>query len=681
MIFDRIEIRNMFSYRHAEFDLRGASPGCNIALISGRNGYGKTSFINAIKLLFVGPNEDLGRAVQRGRTLRPKEYVLGVGEEWLGIMNRQARRAGERTCEVRIRWHEGELEVEAVRRWKLERSDYEESLEIDLHGETTGHFQKEEAQNFLGERLPEDLLPFFFYDGEQIQQLAEAVRTKQIEQMERLLNIAKVETLLEYLGKVARSWRKDAMAANELSQQRKLEGEIGELQAQVAALNETAQELEWERDELHRLIREEERFLDERRSRLGNEAVLRRELSTVQENLEHTQGRVAQALIPAAPLLVNASLVRATAKALEKVVHSEAGTQVRALQVVLHDLPTALFEKPPHSNPPLTPGQVRFYRHRLEAWLKTYIPSPDDFLDGPLRLDAGHAKELLALFQHFGQADQERLDRAKELKSITQAKRRLGEIRDRLDDLSGLSDEEQREFRQRKAATDERKQRVGAIGKELQYNAKQQQDVKRSIGEKEKELRAQERRVRLSAEARRKVARAEEARDFFVAYKEELKRSKRAALQKAVNSGFSALMSSHHMIHQIQVDDHFALHFLDRNGDKIAMGSLSAGMKQLVATSLLWGLKEVSNKAVPLVIDTPIARIDRAHQENLLTRYYPQAGEQVIILPTDAELDTEKYALLAPHIYREYRLDNPEGDDTQAKEEPMYPGLREAANG
>lgn len=160
-----------------------------------------------------------------------------------------------------------------------------------------------------------------------------------------------------------------------------------------------------------------------------------------------------------------------------------------------------------------------------------------------------------------------------------------------------------------------------------------------------------------------------------------MRTSKREALEAAVNARFSLLMTSHRMIDQIRVDDHFALHFLDRNGDAIAMGSLSAGMKQLVATALLWGLKEVSNKAVPLVIDTPIARIDRAHQGNLLTRYYPQAGEQVIILPTDAELDAEKYALLVPHIYREYRLDNPNGDDTKALEGSMYPSLREAVNG
>ena len=125
----------------------------------------------------------------------------------------------------------------------------------------------------------------------------------------------------------------------------------------------------------------------------------------------------------------------------------------------------------------------------------------------------------------------------------------------------------------------------------------------------------------------------------------------------------------------------FRQHFLDRNDDPIATGSISAGMKQLMATALLWALKEVSGKEVPLVIDTPLARIDRGHQENLLTRYYPFAGEQVIVLPTDAELDAAKYALLAPHVYREYLLDNPEGDETRVFAGRMYESHREAAHG
>ena len=95
-------------------------------------------------------------------------------------------------------------------------------------------------------------------------------------------------------------------------------------------------------------------------------------------------------------------------------------------------------------------------------------------------------------------------------------------------------------------------------------------------------------------------------------------------------------------------------------------------MKQLFATSLLWTLKDVSGKSLPIIIDTPLARFDRGHQQNLLTRYYPHAGNQVILLATDSELDREKYNILKPHILEEYCLNNPDGEHTSPEKKSMY---------
>jgi len=87
-------------------------------------------------------------------------------------------------------------------------------------------------------------------------------------------------------------------------------------------------------------------------------------------------------------------------------------------------------------------------------------------------------------------------------------------------------------------------------------------------------------------------------------------------------------------------------------------------MKQLTAQALLWALSNVSGRNIPVIVDTPLARIDRGHQENLLSNYYPNAATQVIVLPTDSEIDREKYGMLHPHIAAEFRLVNPEGDRT-----------------
>nr|WP_242482381.1 DNA sulfur modification protein DndD [Thiocystis violacea] len=681
--FRRIHLKNLFSYRDTRIDLEGAVPGRNIALISGRNGYGKTSFINAVKLLFVGPNKDMCSAVQQGSELRPKQYVLGVGEDWMGIFNRVARAAGERDARVAITWDEPIGEVEAVRSWQIEGDGYQERLQVDLRGDASRHLEGDEAQRFLNERLPEDYIPFFFFDGEQLQHLSEANRTRSSRHIERLLNISHVETLIDQLAQVSKGWRKEAMPGAARAELAKLEKDQAHIEAMLLAADETIEALATERRDLERLVREEDAYLERRRvaNLAQNEAHLSGERKRLTEQLEHEQSWLADTLPLVAPLLVNPGLVRQTMDELKKLLESEAGVQADALREVLASLPQDLFDKPPFPQPRLTEGQARFYKGRLDLLLRAFIPAPEDLGNGLFHLDRSEAHELRTLLGHFALSDEERRGQGERLKSISRSKRSLAEVEDRLENLSNLPADEQDEYRRRKAENDERRQRIGAIDVESRQAVKQRDDQRGALEAKEKEIRSQEKQVTLSAQAERRLRLAQETRDLFIAYKEELKRRKRGAVENAVNRRFKELMTSHGLIDRIQVDDHFGIHYLDRDGTPIAMGSLSAGMKQLAATALLWALKEVSGKEVPLIVDTPLARIDREHQDNLLRRYYPQVAEQVIVLPTDAEIDREKYALIEPHLYREYRLNNPTGVDTRLEEAPMYGALGTVANG
>ena len=55
MIIERIQLTNLFSYYGPQcFELGQPGPRRNICLIMGRNGFGKTSLLNALKLLFTG---------------------------------------------------------------------------------------------------------------------------------------------------------------------------------------------------------------------------------------------------------------------------------------------------------------------------------------------------------------------------------------------------------------------------------------------------------------------------------------------------------------------------------------------------------------------------------------------------------------------------------------------------
>lgn len=669
MIFRHLLLENLFSYRHSEFDFSGATPDRNIALIFGRNGYGKTSFINAIKLLFAGPNDEIRNSILPGVRLNPSKYVLGMGDEWMGIFNARARREGEKTCRIRLIWEEDGTEVEVERRWQIISNGYTEHLELDIRGESARHLENEAAQQYLSEQLPEDYLPFFFFDGEQIQRLAEANRSQTAREIERLLQLTPVDTLVEYLDKVAREWRKQDMPASAQAFMKRLETEKAELEAGVAAKYELQENLTNERADLSRLIRQEDIYLESRRAGrlVAEEGPLKAEAVGSREDLENLQRHIAETLPTNAFLLANPQLVVKALGELNNLLDNPAGAQVEVLKSILDGLPVDLF-KPPLPMPPLTDSQIRFYRERLQHLLMAYIPDPTAASGGLMRMDPAPARQLRSVLESALQSAHEREDRARQLKEAVRLKARIHEIEDKLNDISNLPAEEQQEYFRRKASNDERRERIGAINKQLELLEGEIRDLNKKIEAKDSEIRSQEKKVVLSEKNHRRLDRAEKLRRFYQRYKDELKKRKRAAVEQAVNLRFKELMTSHTLIAHVRVDELFGVHYLDAEGAPVGMANISAGMKQLAATALLWALKEVSGKEVPLIIDTPLARIDRGNQENLLTQYYPKAGAQVIILPTDSEIDREKHALIAPHVYREYQLENPAGQDTRVVE-------------
>ena len=52
-----------------------------------------------------------------------------------------------------------------------------------------------------------------------------------------------------------------------------------------------------------------------------------------------------------------------------------------------------------------------------------------------------------------------------------------------------------------------------------------------------------------------------------------------------------------------------------------------------------------------------MARLDSAHRQNLVERYFPHASHQVIVLSTDTEVDRHYYELIQPFMARAYHLD------------------------
>lgn len=678
MILEEIRIENLFSYYGPHtFPLTPPDDGRNVVVISGRNGYGKTSFLNSLKLFFAGATREI-MTVQAGREMRnKKDYLLGYGDDWIGAFNRHAKSEGKLHFGISVIWQEDAGRVKASRYWEIETDGVHETLRIDPEfgepledndGDIAG-----DARAFLEARLPESVLPFFLYDGEQVQQLAEANRQGKLQQIERLLDLGDIDVLQEYIGKNTTVWRREANPTIQFNLDR-LRGEQAALQAQCAQLESERMDAESDTKEIDRAIQRSDRAIQSiRQFSMQSEA----DRLTVQQDALRTQIETACAglldsLTRDAPLLVHPQLASQAEGHLEKLTAHPNRRLREELESVFHSLPLRLWDEPPHPYPAAAPELLEFYRRKMQRVLEGFRMDESDTRSGLLSLSASRAEAILEILGQYSHGDRERSRTAQTLREIVDLKRQLKEVERKQNDVRNLAPREQEEFEIRRREREDLDLRKTTIQRRIGEINEQLRNLNRDLEKKRTEIRQQEKQVVEGRNARDRLALAERLRDTLNDYRAMLKTLRRDEIETAINDRFSRLMTSHRLIARINLDEDFSMHYLGTDGGQIGMANISAGMKQLAAQALLWALKDVSGKEAPVVVDTPLARIDREHQENLLQRYFPNAGRQVIVLPTDSELDREKYGLLAPCIYREFRLENREGDRTHVSEGSMY---------
>lgn len=130
-----------------------------------------------------------------------------------------------------------------------------------------------------------------------------------------------------------------------------------------------------------------------------------------------------------------------------------------------------------------------------------------------------------------------------------------------------------------------------------------------------------------------------------------LRKNKVHLLQEKTFEMYRLLSSRGGLIKDIIIDDKtYEIRIIDRNGHEIKKSGLSAGEKEVFAVSLLWGLAQTSQLKLPIIIDTPLSRLDSTHRDNIVNNYFPNAGEQVIILSTDTEIDKKYYRNLSNYL-------------------------------
>ena len=145
-------------------------------------------------------------------------------------------------------------------------------------------------------------------------------------------------------------------------------------------------------------------------------------------------------------------------------------------------------------------------------------------------------------------------------------------------------------------------------------------------------------------------------RDILEVFVSDYRSTRIGQLQSIVNRKFQELTNAPGLVSSIEIDpEQVELKLVGQESEMTAEAQ-SAGQKEILAFALIASVVELSNRQVPAVIDTPLARLDIAHRTTVLRRFFPYLGPQVIILATDSEVGREEVELLTPILASRHHL-------------------------
>ncbi len=237
------------------------------------------------------------------------------------------------------------------------------------------------------------------------------------------------------------------------------------------------------------------------------------------------------------------------------------------------------------------------------------------------------------------------------------------------DELRGLQEEQRRiEDELQRAPDDDVLAPLHAellrLQESLQVSRKRQDELAEQTGalryqreEHARQLQRVDEELRKAQENEQRLALAERSRLALQVYKDALVGRRIAALEEKFLASFNAICRKERLLSGVRIDpETFDVELRGVEGERLNVGELSAGERQLYALSWLWALRQVSGHQLPLAIDTPLARLDDVHRSRFVNDYVPAVSDQVILFATDVEMDAELLRELKPHLARLYQL-------------------------
>jgi DNA sulfur modification protein DndD len=617
--------------------------GLPITLIGGLNGSGKTSIRRAVLLALYGI-----RSPDVVSKRKYKEYL----RQWI---NRDASPDEETWVELELslRASAEDISLRVRRMWKYRNSDTEEFLSVWKNG-TRDDFISGTWDQYIDEVLPVGLAGLFFFDGEKISDIAESEETPENVQdaIRVLLGLSYIDRAISDLDSVIRKYRRRLRDSGSRARLEELAREKEALQRQI---DDTIQKIAGNRTRLAFLNSQIESVED---SLLGSGRLITQEriefeedLDAVDQALTNVRAGLIDLCSGELPLL----LVRTQ---LESLLHSalrqEEGRQARTALGILKERNRELLEwLKPRAPEDVMQAMVCFLRHQEEQLER--VANQADYL--PIS-STGVIQLRNLLYHEFDQAASQALAIRSEQEDLEDRRRLLlWNLTRPVDESANKDLERLKELSAQKGSCKQQYEQLTHLLGSLQAAIKQLE--KREIGIADELIGADE--------AERIIGTALKSQESLREFRKRLAQLKSSTLISYISEAFDSLTHKQTLVSSIELDPELLhLHLRDSKGDQIPKSTLSTGERQMLAVSVLWGLARASGRQLPVLIDSPVGRLDSSHRLNFVREFFPNAGKQVILLSTDTEIVGPYLCCLQPYIARTYLLnyDEQSGETT-----------------
>jgi DNA sulfur modification protein DndD len=685
MFIKTIQLRNWKSYADVSFDFDTYSNKRNVVLVNANNGYGKTSLLEAVILGLFGKsglhlvgrahNEESADAVSYNEFL---QRALHVPAQEQGINSSASVKIvfdgndlEERITIQRV-WYfagNGRFKEEELR---ISTGRDDEILSVPPIDSKEDYYRGFIAQHFLTPHLAQ----FFLFDGEQVQKLARKDMASQVKiGIEGILGIPTLSALATSLHDYAKKQKGKSIGDDKIDAIRNELTEVEDLKTskdkQLSSVVEKLAPLQEKRDRLHK----------EFASLFGGSHASVREESEEKGKLEKQEAKLKQQLedllkSKIAVALVGTDLRKKAMRTLEAEAKREKWELSKKHGNDNYSKFVALLESSkPDFSPELSEKQKSILNEKLEkAWEDIWYPPPEGTADEFLHTFL-NASDRLMTIEALKQIDSLAINQIGELlDALAKIRVDVQKINVRIAQISGVDDKVSKIASDQKALSDE----ISTLEVTRKTLERELEDLKGQISSKRQDLGKYEKIIENAEPQIKKSLMADKLAFVIQDIIAEAFPHHVADLAEEMTAAYKK-MAHKKIVKKILIDSECVVQLQSDNGRDVRGMDASAGENQIFALALIAAIAKVSGRNFPIIMDTPLARLDPDHRRNVL-KYFTDSKSQVILLSQPSEVYGEYLDLIEPKISKQFVIEHEQITSTVGRSNVReLTGLDEAA--